>query len=98
MLQQNKGMKSTKDVIALNVAGGLDIFDNVEIGRTILIDDGKLGLLLVKMLQLMNSELKFEMMVSSLNKRSLTSLTLKFLSALAEHPIMRTSVWFGTKV
>ncbi len=41
-----QGMKSTKDVIALNVAGGLDIFDNVEIGQTILIDDGKLGLTL----------------------------------------------------
>ena len=39
-----QGLKSTKDVIALNVAGGLDIFDNVEIGQTILIDDGKLGL------------------------------------------------------
>ena len=31
-------------MIALNVAGGLDIFDDVEIGQTILIDDGKLGL------------------------------------------------------
>ena len=41
-----QGMKSTKDVIALNVAGGLDIFDNVEIGQTILIDDDKLGLTL----------------------------------------------------
>src|SRR5574340_1197307 len=39
-----QGLKSTKDVIALNVAGGLDIFDNVEIGQTILIDLGKLGL------------------------------------------------------
>lgn len=39
-----QGLKSTRDVIALNVAGDLDIFDDVEIGKTILIDDGKLGL------------------------------------------------------
>ncbi|MFC4652315.1 pyruvate kinase [Lactococcus nasutitermitis] len=39
-----QGAKSTKEVIALNVAGGLDIFDDVEIGQRILVDDGKLGL------------------------------------------------------
>ena len=39
-----QGIKSTKDLIALNVAGGLDIFDDVAEGQTILIDDGKLGL------------------------------------------------------
>ncbi|MBB5887854.1 pyruvate kinase [Lactovum miscens] len=39
-----QGLTSTKDVIALNVAGGLDIFDDVAVGKTILIDDGKLGL------------------------------------------------------
>ncbi|GBG97244.1 pyruvate kinase [Lactococcus termiticola] len=39
-----QGEKSTKEVIALNVAGGLDIFDDVEIGQRILVDDGKLGL------------------------------------------------------
>ncbi len=39
-----QGQKSTTEVIALNVAGGLDIFDDVEVGQTILIDDGKLGL------------------------------------------------------
>ncbi|MDR2976810.1 MAG: pyruvate kinase [Streptococcaceae bacterium] len=39
-----QGLKSTRDVIALNVAGGLDIFDDVAVGKTILIDDGKLGL------------------------------------------------------
>ncbi|MDR0199423.1 MAG: pyruvate kinase [Streptococcaceae bacterium] len=39
-----QGIKSTKDVIALNVAGGLDIFDDVSVGQRILIDDGKLGL------------------------------------------------------
>lgn len=39
-----QGIKSEKDVIALNVAGGLDIFDDVEVGHRILIDDGKLGL------------------------------------------------------
>lgn len=42
-----QGLKSTKELIALNVAGGLDIFDDVEIGQTILIDDGKLGLTLL---------------------------------------------------
>ena len=42
-----QGEHSTKEVIALNVAGGLDIFDDVEIGKTILIDDGKLGLSVV---------------------------------------------------
>ncbi len=39
-----QGSQSRKDLIALNVAGALDIFDDVEIGQTILIDDGKLGL------------------------------------------------------
>ncbi|MCS4487667.1 pyruvate kinase [Streptococcus sciuri] len=39
-----QGIKSTRDVIALNVAGGLDIFDDVAEGQTILVDDGKLGL------------------------------------------------------
>ena len=42
-----QGLKSEKDVIALNVAGNLDIFDDVEIGKRILIDDGKLGLTVV---------------------------------------------------
>ena len=39
-----QGIESTKDVIALNVAGGLDIYDDVAVGQTILIDGGKLGL------------------------------------------------------
>ena len=39
-----QGIKSTRDVIALNVAGGLDIFDDVEVGKQVLVDDGKLGL------------------------------------------------------
>lgn len=39
-----QGQKSTRDVIALNVAGALDIYDEVSVGNTILIDDGKLGL------------------------------------------------------
>lgn len=39
-----QGAQSTKEVIALNVAGALDIFDDVEVGRQILVDDGKLGL------------------------------------------------------
>ena len=39
-----QGIKSTRDVIALNVAGGLDIYDDVEVGRQVLVDDGKLGL------------------------------------------------------
>ena len=42
-----QGLKSTKELIALNVAGGLDVFDDVEIGKTILIDDGKLGLTVI---------------------------------------------------
>ena len=39
-----QGIKSTREVIALNVAGGLDIFDDVEVGKQVLVDDGKLGL------------------------------------------------------
>ena len=42
-----QGIKSTKEVIALNVAGGLDVFDDVEVGKQILIDDGKLGLTVI---------------------------------------------------
>ena len=42
-----QGIKSTRDVIALNVAGGLDIYDDVEVGRQVLVDDGKLGLRVV---------------------------------------------------
>ena len=41
-------IKSTRDVIALNVAGGLDIFDDVEVGKQVLVDDGKLGLRVVE--------------------------------------------------
>ncbi len=43
-----QGIKSTKEVIALNVAGGLDVFDDVEVGKQILVDDGKLGLTVVE--------------------------------------------------
>ena len=43
-----QGIKSTRDVIALNVAGGLDIYDDVEVGRQVLVDDGKLGLRVVE--------------------------------------------------
>ena len=43
-----QGIKSTRDVIALNVAGALDIFDDVEVGRQVLVDDGKLGLRVVE--------------------------------------------------
>lgn len=39
-----QGIQSTREVIALNVAGGLDVFDDVEVGKQVLIDDGKLGL------------------------------------------------------
>ncbi|MHB9782128.1 pyruvate kinase [Streptococcus sp. 10F2] len=42
-----QGIQSTRDVIALNVAGGLDIYDDVEVGRQVLVDDGKLGLRVV---------------------------------------------------
>ncbi len=37
-----QGIKSTREVIALNVAGGLDIYDDVEVGRQVLVDDGNL--------------------------------------------------------
>lgn len=39
-----QGIKSTREVIALNVAGALDIYDDVAIGKQVLVDDGKLGL------------------------------------------------------
>ena len=42
-----QGIQSTREVIALNVAGSLDIYDDVEVGRQVLIDDGKLGLRVV---------------------------------------------------
>ena len=42
-----QGIKSTREVIALNVAGALDIFDDVEVGKQVLVDDGKLGLRVV---------------------------------------------------
>ncbi|OFI46828.1 pyruvate kinase [Floricoccus penangensis] len=42
-----QGLKSTRDKIALNVAGGIDIYHHVAVGQTILIDDGKLGLTVV---------------------------------------------------
>lgn len=42
-----QGIKSTRDVIALNVAGGIDIFDDVAVGKVILVDDGKLALKVV---------------------------------------------------
>ena len=35
-------------MIALNVAGALDIYDDVEVGRQVLVDDGKLGLRVVR--------------------------------------------------
>ncbi|MBM7641809.1 pyruvate kinase [Streptococcus loxodontisalivarius] len=43
-----QGIQSTRDVIALNVAGALDVFDDVEVGKQVLIDDGKLGLRVVE--------------------------------------------------
>ena len=39
-----QGIQSTREVIALNVAGALDVFDDVEVGKQVLVDDGKLGL------------------------------------------------------
>ena len=42
-----QGIQSTREVIALNVAGALDVFDDVAVGQQILIDDGKLGLRIV---------------------------------------------------
>ena len=44
-----QGIKSTRDVIALNVAGALDIFDDVEVGTTsILLMMVNLGLRVVE--------------------------------------------------
>ncbi|HFI0150754.1 TPA: pyruvate kinase [Streptococcus suis] len=43
-----QGIKSTREVIALNVAGGLDVFDDVEVGKQVLVDDGKLGLKVIE--------------------------------------------------
>ncbi len=43
-----QGIQSTRDVIALNVAGSLDVFDDVEVGKQVLIDDGKLGLRVIE--------------------------------------------------
>lgn len=42
-----QGIKSTPQVIALNVAGALDIYDDVPVGKQVLVDDGKLGLTVV---------------------------------------------------
>ena len=39
-----RGINATREVIALNVAGALDIYDDVEVGKQVLVDDGKLGL------------------------------------------------------
>ncbi|MFC5630651.1 MULTISPECIES: pyruvate kinase [Streptococcus] len=43
-----QGIKSTPEVIALNVAGALDVFDDVEVGKQVLVDDGKLGLKVIE--------------------------------------------------
>lgn len=43
-----QGIKSTREVIALNVAGGIDVFDDVEVGKQVLVDDGKLGLKVIE--------------------------------------------------
>ena len=43
-----QGIKSTREVIALNVAGALDIYDDVEVGKQVLVDDGKLGLRVIE--------------------------------------------------
>lgn len=65
-----QGIKSTRDVIALNVAGGLDVFDDVEVGKQVLVDDGKLGLKVIeKMLKNVNLLLKLKTTVLSLNKK-----------------------------
>ncbi len=42
-----QGIKSSRELIALNVAGALDIFADVEVGKQVLIDDGKLGLRII---------------------------------------------------
>lgn len=42
-----QGLQSTRDKIALSVAGKLDIFEHVEKGQQILVDDGKVGLRII---------------------------------------------------
>ncbi|MCW6653196.1 pyruvate kinase [Aerococcaceae bacterium NML210727] len=43
-----QGVQSTQEVIALSVAGSLDVFDDVAVGNFILIDDGKLALKVIE--------------------------------------------------
>ncbi len=44
--------------LSLNVAGALDVFGDVEVGKQVLVDDGKLGLRVVtEMLKNVNSSL-----------------------------------------
>ena len=58
-----QGIKSTRDVIALNVAGALDIYDDVEVGRQVLVDMVNLVFVwLLKMMQLVNLKLKLKTM------------------------------------
>lgn len=88
-----QGLKSTPELIALNVAGGLDIFDDVEIGQTILIDDGKLGLSLTGK-DAATREFEVEAQNDGVigKQKVLTFLTLKFLSQLLLNVMMRISV------
>ena len=58
-----QGIKSTREVIALNVAGALDIYDDVEVGRQVLVDMVNLVFVwLLKMMQLVNLKLKLKTM------------------------------------
>ena len=94
-----QGIKSTREVIALNVAGALDIYDDVEVGRQVLIDDGKLGLRVVE-----KDDATREFIVEVENdgviakQKVSTSLTQKFLSQLLLNAITTISVLVWNKV
>lgn len=88
-----QGIQSTRDVIALNVAGSLDIYDEVEVGHTILIDDGKLGLKVIdKDIATRQFIVEVENDGIIAKQKVLISLTLKFLSQHLRNATMLISV------
>ena len=88
-----QGLKSTRDNIALNVAGGLDIFDDVEVGQTILIDDGKLGLTVAaKDVEAREFDVVAQNDGAIGKQKVLIFLTLQFLSQLLQNVTTTISV------
>ena len=84
-------------MIALNIAGALDIFDDVSVGKQVPIDDGKL-VSCYHQKGCRQAELlcRLKMMASLQNKRVLISLTQIPIPSFVErdtgHPF-----WFGTR-